>query len=98
MVLKRRFQPEEAAAEVRARLWRYLSASSSPLDVAPLAERLFSLPPGELRRLSAVHLALQPATAEMLGAAARLLRELPSSVQRAEVELVGAVRPPVAWE
>src|SRR5262245_60796175 len=96
--MKQIFRADLAARAVRNRIWRYLRASASPLDVAPIAEDLFGLPRGELRRLTAASIAREGSTREMLKSAAQLLRELPSSVERAEVELVGLVRPPVAWD
>src|SRR5436190_24371065 len=89
---------QSLAAKVRARLWRYLSASADMLALAPVVEDLFQLPRGEARRLAATYLALAPATGEMLQVAERLLRELPSSVERTEIESDGPVRQPIAWQ
>lgn len=83
---------------VRRRLWQYLSAKAVAEEIPSVAEGLFQLPRGDLRRLAAVHVALDPNTRAALDACARILRELPSSVVRSEVELVGAVRGPVSWD
>lgn len=82
---------------VRDRAWTFLSAASSPSDIVPVTEDLFHLPRGDLRRLAAVHVAVSPEAGEMLVSAARILRELPSSIVRARVETRGAMRPPVIW-
>lgn len=87
----------EALASVRTRLWRYLCASARPEDVGERAEELWQLPRDELKRLWAAHFLLLPSTSEMLEAAARVLRELPSSAVRSETELIGAVRGTVNW-
>jgi len=87
----------EVLATVRHRLWRYLSACASPVQLSSVAEDLWRLPRGDLLRLTAAHLALLPETQEMLEAAALVLKELPSSIARSEVELVGSVRGPVNW-
>jgi hypothetical protein len=92
------FNPVEQAAKVRSRLWLHLSGSSVPSDLEPAIEDLFRLGRGDLRRLAAASLALQSETAEALVAVERLLRELPASALRREVELVGVVRTPVMWE
>jgi hypothetical protein len=91
------FVAEDVAAQVAGRLWRYVSQHSAPSDVASVAESLFSLKSGELHRLTAAHLADSDSTGEMLDAARVALRELPSSVTRSEIELHGAIRPPVQW-
>lgn len=85
------------AAKVRERIWRFLSANAAIYDLAPVAEDVFRLPRGEMRRLGATHVALRPETREMLGVSERLLRELPSTVRRVEVEASGSVRPPISW-
>jgi hypothetical protein len=85
------------ANSVRERIWRYLAANAAMASLAPIVEDVFRLPRGEARRLAAAHLALSPKTGEMLGAADRLLRELPSSITREEIEPEGAIRPPIAW-
>lgn len=87
----------EAAASVAHRLWMYLSPAAERMEVAGIVEGLWDLAPGDLRRLTAAHVALHPDTAAMLDAAGRVLRMLPSSVTPARVELVGAVRGPVDW-
>jgi hypothetical protein len=92
-----RFDAEAAAAEVGPRLWRHLSAHSTPADLSAVAESLFALPRNELTRLTAAHLAESDATAQMLAAAPRVLRDLPSSVERAEVETRNRIQQPVLW-
>lgn len=87
----------EAAASVAHRLWMYLSPAAERMEVAGVIEGLWDLAPGDLRRLTAAHVALDPDTAKMLDAAARVLRMLPSSVTPARVELVGAIRGPTDW-
>lgn len=87
----------EVLASVQRDVWRYFSSSSTPEDVPGAAERLFDLQRGQLRRLAAAHLVLDPLTQQMLEAGVRVLRELPSVVSRSEVEFVGAVRGPVNW-
>lgn len=95
--MSRAFVAEEVAGEVRDRLWLYVSQHSAPSEVAAVAESLFSLRRGELRRLTAAHLADSDRAAAMLAAAPGLLRDLPSSASRSELELRAAVRPPVNW-
>jgi hypothetical protein len=95
--MAQRFVAADVAAEIANRLWRYLSQSSTSSEIAAVAESLFSLPRNELSRLTAAHLAESEATASMLDAAAIVLRELPSSVTRSEVELRTAIRQPVLW-
>jgi hypothetical protein len=91
------FDAVAAAAEVGPRLWRHLSANSTPRDLSAVAESLFDLPPDELTRLTAAHLADLPATERMLKATPRVLRELPSSVERAEIETRNRIQQPVLW-
>src|SRR5262245_58316727 len=88
---------EELTLSVSPRAWRYLSSRASVVDLSSTVEDLFRLPRGEVRRLAAVHLGLQAETGEMLNAAERLLRELPSIVHAAQEEMHGRVRPPVIW-
>jgi hypothetical protein len=95
--VSQRFVAEEVAQQVGGRLWRYLSQHSDPADVAAVAESLFSLPRNELSRLTAAHLADSDGTTAMLDSASLVLRELPSSVARSEVELRVGVRQPVLW-
>jgi hypothetical protein len=96
-MMDRRFDANAVAADVGPRLWRYLSAHSTPTDVVAVAESLFDLPPNELTRLTAAHLAESDATGRMLEAAPRILRNLPSSVERAEIETRGRIQQPVLW-
>jgi hypothetical protein len=92
-----RFDAAEVAKQVESRLWRYLSTNAAPSDLAAVAESLFALPRHELSRLTAAHLADSDRTDQMLQAARAVLRELPSSVSRSEVELRAGVRQPVIW-
>ena len=85
------------AALVRERAWAYLTAAAEPYELAAVAEDLFRLPRGDLRRLAAAHVGMSRETASMLQAAELVLRELPSTVARSQVEVRGAIRPPVAW-
>ena len=82
---------------VSDRIWRYLNAQATTEPLPSIAERLFDLPRGELRRLAATHLAVDEGTNQVLDAAEKLLKELPSSVFRIEEELVGAARGPIQW-
>ena len=91
------FRADEVAAEISGRLWRYLSTHSTPLQLDSVAESLFSLRRGELRRLTAAHLANSMGTEAMLESARAVLHDLPSSVTRSEIELRTALRPPVLW-
>jgi hypothetical protein len=84
--------------EVGNRLWRYLSERAAPSDLSAVAESLFALPRNELGRLTAAHLGASASTAAMLAAVPRVLRELPSSVERAETTMRTAVRPPIQWQ
>ncbi len=87
----------DAIREVADKLWLYLSASAQRNDVAAVIEHLWELPPGDLKRVAAAHIALQPETLTMLEACKTVLRELPSSVAASPVELVGVVRGPIDW-
>src|SRR3954453_14725672 len=91
------FNAAEVAARVQHRLWAYLSAHAYPADIPAVAERLFSLEPGDVRRLAAVHVAVSHETALMLEAVPGRLRERPSSVTRTQTETRGRIVPPVDW-
>jgi hypothetical protein len=82
---------------LRDRVWAYLAASAGPAGLTGLAEELFALPRGDIRRLAAAHVGMLPETDLMLDAAERVLRELPSSVDRSRIEMRGVVRRPIAW-
>src|SRR3954453_21631020 len=82
---------DDLAAFLRERVWAYLAGSAAPTQIAALAEDIFALPRGDVRRLAAIHLLPSREAAAMLDAAERLLRELPSSIYRSRVELRGEV-------
>src|SRR5262245_55872864 len=67
----------ELAASVREQAWSYLTAAAAPLQVASVAEDLFRLPRGDLRRLAAAYVGTSPEAGGMLDAAEQVLRELP---------------------
>jgi hypothetical protein len=92
-----RFDAAAVAGQIRDRLWRYLSETAVPVEIAAVAESLFDLPPHEVTRLAAAHLVGSPGTAAMLDGVEGVLRDLPSSVTRSEVELRAGVRQPVLW-
>src|SRR6185369_14861717 len=88
-----------ALHDIRHRLWLCLSSAATvERDLAPIVEDVWQLERRDLQRLTAVHLAIGNQTEVVLRAVERLLRELPSSVTRADQELDGHVRGPVAWE
>ena len=60
-------------------------------------EKLFGLRSGEIRRLVAVNLALDPETQRMLEAAKSLIESAPPSSVAAEAEIIGEFRPPINW-
>jgi hypothetical protein len=91
------FDPVEVLRDNQHRLWSYLEAGATPTDISAVAEHLFRLPEGDIRRLAAVHLALAPQTETMMSSVPFLLRELPSSVTRSRIETRGRVRPPIDW-
>lgn len=85
------------AALVRERVWVYLTEVAKPYELASVAEDLFQLPRGDLRRLAAAHLGVSREAELMLAAAEQVLRDLPRTAARNQVELRGAMKPPVAW-
>lgn len=88
---------QTALREVRQDLWRYLSAAAEPEDMASMAESLWSLPRGDIRRLVAAHILLSETTASMLVAVERLLPRMPASTQFVEEEVLGRITGPVDW-
>lgn len=89
---------DSAIRRAEPRLWRYLSGNSTSLNVARFAEEVLTLPSGELQRLAATHLALSPISEAMIEAANPLLRALPASASRSEVEVQNRVEGPISWQ
>ncbi len=85
------------AAELRPRLWRYLSGAAAVEYSAATTVSAMDLSRADLVRLHAAHLALRPSTTNPLSAAERLLTELPSTQATSRVELFGEVRGRVDW-
>lgn len=87
-----------ALAEVRGRLWRYLSGAATPEAASGAAESLWELPMGEMRRLVATRICTSDATERMLDAVEDLLPRLPSNTKLTEEEVVGHVAGPIDWQ
>jgi hypothetical protein len=93
-----RFDAEAIAAQVRDRLWLYIGSHSDTAMLEPVVEELLLLERGDVRRLGALHLLLSDQMSLVVDAAERLLRVLPASAKRVDMETVGSVRMPVQWE
>jgi len=87
----------QALADLRPLLSRFLRETAREYPIESYVDEIFQLPPGELDYLIATHIMLDRRTAEMLHAAADLIRFLPSSVSRTEEEFRATIRGPVDW-
>lgn len=88
---------QEALRELRRHLWRYLSASATVSSLQGIVEDIWRLQPGDLRRLAATHMGLQPVTEAMIRETPKVLWNLRSSVERRPDEQLGRVDGPVLW-
>lgn len=88
---------EVAAAQLRPKLWRYLSAAARVTRSSFGATEVL-LDRKDLVRILATHLALAETTHVALDSAQKLLDQMPSSAATQRVELIGEIRGQVHWQ
>lgn len=92
-----KWSSEESLKELRPWLSLFLRETAKVYPISGVIDDVFQLEPGEFDRLIAAHVATDPVTTRLLSAADNLVRTLPSSVSRTEVEMAATVRGPVDW-
>ncbi|STX07150.1 hypothetical protein [Kocuria rosea] len=93
-----RWDRGQALADIHKELHGYLSAAGTQTDLPLMLEHLLGFDHGYRRRLLALALLVNPATADAVKACERFLKQAVPQVSHKRQELQGVVRGPVLWE
>lgn len=89
---------EQAIIDLHADLHAYFSEAAVHSDLATVVDELWNFPIDYRRRILAAHVLSSETTRQAVDAVAALLRRLPPSAARREMEEVGVVHGPVLWD